>query len=59
MEILLASFVTIFVSMLILVAIQFMRNDTLPTGCTPGGCLGCRKKCPTKARKALADGKKG
>lgn len=47
MEFLLVSFATILVSMLILVAIQFMRNDVLPTGCTPEGCRRCRKDCPT------------
>ena len=49
MEFLLVSFATILVSMLVLVAIQFMRNDVLPTGCTPEGCRRCRKDCPTKA----------
>lgn len=49
MEFLLVSFATIFVSMLILVAIQYMRDDVLPTGCTPEGCSRCRKDCPTKA----------
>ena len=49
MEFVLVSFATIFVSMLILVAIQYMRDDVLPTGCTPEGCRRCRKDCPTKA----------
>lgn len=49
MGFLIASFVMIFASMLILVAIQYMRNDVLPTGCTPGGCRRCRKDCPKKA----------
>ena len=59
MEILLGSFAMIFVSMLTLVAIQYMRNDVLPTGCTPGGCQRCRKDCPSKGdRKAHCDGGK-
>lgn len=45
----LVSFAMIFVSMLVLVSIQYMRNDLLPTGCTPEGCRRCRKDCPTKA----------
>ena len=49
MDLLLASFATIFVSMLILIAIQYLRNDVLPTGCTPEGCRRCRKDCPKKA----------
>lgn len=58
LEILLVTFVVFFISMLILVAIQFMRNDVLPTGCTPDGCRRCRKKCPTKAalEEAARDG---
>lgn len=49
MGFLVASFATIFASMLILVAIQYLRDDVLPTGCTPGGCRRCRKDCPKKA----------
>ncbi len=49
MEFLVVSFSMIFVSMLILVAIQFLRGDMLPTGCTPEGCRRCKKDCPTKA----------
>ena len=49
MGFLIASFALIFASMLILVAIQYLRNDILPTGCTPGGCQRCRKDCPKKA----------
>ena len=49
MQMLLFSFATIFVSMLVLVAIQIARKDVLPTGCTPEGCRRCRKDCPTKA----------
>ena len=49
MEVLLVSFAMIFVSMLVLVATQLLRNDELPTGCTPEGCRRCRKDCPTKA----------
>ncbi len=50
MEILLVSFVMIFVSMIILVGIQVMRKGELPTGCSPDGCGRCRKKkCPAKS----------
>ncbi len=56
MEVLFASFGIFFISMLILVAIQVMRNDVLPTGCTPEGCRRCKKKtCPTKALNAQSD----
>ncbi|MGI9508582.1 MAG: hypothetical protein ACR2QJ_04440 [Geminicoccaceae bacterium] len=59
MELLLASFAMIFVSMLILIAIQHMRDDVLPTGCTPEGCRRCRKDCPKRATPdAQADGGK-
>ena len=57
MQILLVSFAVIFVSMLVLVAAQRLRNDELPTGCTPEGCRRCRKDCPSKAgRDAQDDG---
>ena len=49
MELLVVSFATIFVSMLILMATQYMRNGVLPTGCTPEGCRRCRKNCLTRA----------
>lgn len=53
MDVLIASFGIFFVSMLILVSIQIMRKDVLPTGCTPEGCRRCKKKsCPTKALEA-------
>ena len=56
MDVLIASFGIIFVSMLILVAIQVLRNDVLPTGCTPDGCRRCRKKtCPAKALDAHSE----
>ena len=57
MDVFLISFGIVFVSMLILVGIQVMRQDELPTGCTPEGCKRCRKDCPTKAAfDAQADG---
>ncbi len=52
MEVLLATFILFFISMLILVGIQVMRNGELPTGCTPGGCQRCRKDCPNKTASA-------
>lgn len=45
---LLASFVVIFASMLILLAVQLLRKDELPTGCTPAGCRRCRGSCDAK-----------
>ncbi len=44
----LVSFAMIFVSMLVLVAAQRLRNDELPTGCTPEGCRRCRSDCRSK-----------
>ena len=48
-EILLISFATIFVSMLILLAVQILRKGELPTGCTPKGCYRCRGACRSKS----------
>ncbi|MGI9509545.1 MAG: hypothetical protein ACR2QJ_09385 [Geminicoccaceae bacterium] len=49
MDVLLVSFAMIFVSMLILLAAQFLRKGELPTGCTPKGCARCSGDCKTKA----------
>lgn len=49
LELLIVSFAFIFVSMLGLVAAQFLSNGKLPTGCTPDGCRRCKKDCPSKA----------
>ena len=43
MEALLLSFAMIFVSMLLLVMVQLLRKGDLPTGCTPKGCIRCRR----------------
>jgi hypothetical protein len=48
LEVLLASFVAIFASMLALLAAQFLRKGELPTGCTPAGCRRCRGACNAK-----------
>lgn len=58
-ELLIASFTLIFVSMLGLVAAQLFSKGDLPTGCTPDGCRRCKKDCPSKASLDAQTGRNG